>query len=52
MENRDTLVVENVVKPLSAYYEIKSEDDKKSIENLNRPELKASFYAQKLSNVP
>jgi hypothetical protein len=25
---------------------------KKSIENSNRPELKASFYAQKLSNVP
>jgi hypothetical protein len=34
MENRDTLVVENVVKPLSAYYEIKSEDDEKSIENI------------------
>lgn len=34
MENRDTLVVENFVKPLSAYYEIKSEDDEKSIENI------------------
>lgn len=34
MENRDTLVVENVVKPLSAYYEVKSEDDEKSIEDI------------------
>ena len=34
MENRDTLVVENVVKPLSAYYENKSEDGEKSIENI------------------
>jgi hypothetical protein len=34
MENRDTLVVENVVKPLLAYYKIKSEDDEKSIKNI------------------